>query len=80
MLSPLVAPGEYDGAYYHYSVLRAIEDGFGIDEYVGDANRPMTQPKRRQRESRAGRTGVAPRAILPRPRRDFNPEASGGGS
>jgi hypothetical protein len=39
VLSPLVAPGEYDGAYYHYSVLRTIEDGFGIDEYVGDANK-----------------------------------------
>jgi hypothetical protein len=30
-------PGEYDGAYYHYSLLRTLEDGFGIDEYVGHA-------------------------------------------
>ena len=37
VLSPLVQPGEYDGTYYHYSLLRTLEDGFGIDQYVGHA-------------------------------------------
>ena len=37
ILSPLVRPGEYGGAYYHYSLLRTLEDGFGIEQYVGHA-------------------------------------------
>ena len=37
VISPLVARGEYDGAYYHYSVLRTIEDGFGIADHLGHA-------------------------------------------
>jgi len=38
ILSPLANPGEYDGVFYHYSLLRTIEDGFGIPEYAGNAN------------------------------------------
>jgi phosphatidylinositol-3-phosphatase len=38
ILSPLAKPGEYGGAYYHYSLLRTLEDGFGIDRYVGHAD------------------------------------------
>ena len=37
VISPLVRGGEYDGAYYHYSVLRTIEDGFGIADHLGHA-------------------------------------------
>jgi hypothetical protein len=37
-LGPLVRPGEYDGAFYHYSLLRTLEDGFAVDGYVGFAN------------------------------------------
>jgi hypothetical protein len=38
IVSPLVKPGEYDGTYYHYSLLRTLEDGFGIQQYVGHAD------------------------------------------
>jgi hypothetical protein len=38
ILSPLVAPGSYDETTNHYSVLRTLEDGFGIPEYLGSAN------------------------------------------
>ncbi len=38
ILSPLAVPGSYDQKYYHYSVLRTLEDGFGIGSYLGDAN------------------------------------------
>ena len=38
IVSPLVKPGEYDGTYYHYSLLRTLEDGFGIHQYVGHAD------------------------------------------
>jgi hypothetical protein len=27
---PLAAPGTYDEKYYRYSVLRTLEDGYGI--------------------------------------------------
>jgi phosphoesterase family protein len=37
-LGPLVDPGTYDGAYNHYSLLRTLEDGFGVSGYVGHAN------------------------------------------
>ena len=38
ILSPLAVPGSYDQKYYHYSVLRTLEDGFGITTYLGAAN------------------------------------------
>jgi hypothetical protein len=38
ILSPLAAPGEYGGTYYHYSLLRTLEDGFGVSGYAGNAN------------------------------------------
>jgi phosphoesterase family protein len=38
VISPLAAPGSYDEKTYHYSVLRTLEDGFGIHTYLGDAN------------------------------------------
>jgi hypothetical protein len=38
IVSPLAVPGEYDGVFYHYSLLRTLEDGFGILEYAGNAN------------------------------------------
>jgi hypothetical protein len=39
ILSPMALPGTYDQKLYHYSVLRTIEDGFGLSPYLGDANR-----------------------------------------
>ena len=36
--SSLVVPGDYDPTTYHYSLLRTMEDGFGIPEYLGDAS------------------------------------------
>jgi phosphatidylinositol-3-phosphatase len=38
IVSPLVDRGEYGKAHYHYSLLRTLEDGFGISEYVGHAD------------------------------------------
>src|SRR4051794_4076397 len=38
ILSTLVRPGEYAGTYYHYSLLRTLEDGFGLNHYVGHAD------------------------------------------
>lgn len=38
ILSPLAKPGSYDAVFYHYSLLRTLEDGFGISSYVGNAN------------------------------------------
>src|SRR6266705_2489631 len=38
ILSPLAVPGSYGQKYYHYSVLRTLEDGFGITSYLGEAN------------------------------------------
>ena len=37
ILGPLVAPGSYNDTTYHYSVLRTLEDGFGISSYLGHA-------------------------------------------
>jgi hypothetical protein len=37
IVSPLVDPGESRGTYYHYSLLRTLEDGFGIHHHVGHA-------------------------------------------
>jgi hypothetical protein len=39
VLSPLAVPGTYDEKAYHYSLLRTLEDGYGISEHLGDANR-----------------------------------------
>lgn len=38
ILSPLAVPGSYGQKYYHYSLLRTLEDGFRLGGYVGDAN------------------------------------------
>lgn len=38
LLSPLAIRGNYDRVAYHYSLLRTIEDGFGISQYLGHAN------------------------------------------
>jgi Phosphoesterase family len=38
IISPLVVPGSYGTKYYHYTLLRTIEDGFGIGSYLGSAN------------------------------------------
>jgi hypothetical protein len=38
ILSPRVDPGSYNDKYYHYSMLRTVEDGFGITTYLGAAN------------------------------------------
>ena len=38
IISPLVTPGSYAGTYYHYSLLRTIEDGFRLTGYLGNAN------------------------------------------
>ena len=38
LLSPLVRSGEYARTYYHYSLLRTLEDGFGLNHYVGHAD------------------------------------------
>jgi hypothetical protein len=38
IISPLAATGSYDQQYYHYSLLRTIEDGFRLGGYLGNAN------------------------------------------
>ena len=38
IISPLAIPGPYPQAYYHYSVLRTVEDGFRLAGYLGNAN------------------------------------------
>ena len=38
ILSPLSVPRSFDGVFYHYSLLRTLEDGFGLSGYVGNAN------------------------------------------
>jgi phosphoesterase family protein len=38
ILGPQVVPGAYDTKWYHYSLLRTLEDGFGIPAYLGDAS------------------------------------------
>jgi hypothetical protein len=37
LLSPLVRPGEYGSKTYSYSVLRTLQDGFGLTPYLGAA-------------------------------------------
>ena len=38
ILGPLAVPGSFDEVFYHYSLLRTLEDGFGLSSYVGNAN------------------------------------------
>jgi hypothetical protein len=38
VLSPLAAPGDYDGTFYAYSLLRTLEDGLRVNGHVGYAN------------------------------------------
>ena len=38
IISPLAVPGSYGQTYYHYSVLRTLEDGLGLSGYLGSAN------------------------------------------
>jgi hypothetical protein len=38
ILSPLAVPGSFGGTFYHYSLLRTIEDGLGLTGHVGYAN------------------------------------------
>jgi hypothetical protein len=37
LISPLVRPGDYSTTTYSYSVLRTIQDGFGLGPYLGAA-------------------------------------------
>jgi hypothetical protein len=37
ILGPSVVPGDYDVTAYHYSLLRTLQDGFGISDYLGHA-------------------------------------------
>jgi hypothetical protein len=38
ILSPLAADGSYPQKYYHYSLLRTLEDGFRLGGYLGHAS------------------------------------------
>jgi hypothetical protein len=38
IISPLVVPGEYAPVTYAYSMLRTLQDGFGVAGYLGAAN------------------------------------------
>jgi phosphoesterase family protein len=38
IISPLASPGSYGQTYYHYSLLRTLQDGFGLSPYLGNAN------------------------------------------
>ncbi len=38
LLSPLAVPGEYSALTFSYSVLRTLEDGFGLPAFLGSAN------------------------------------------
>ena len=40
--SPLAVPGSYGVTRYHYSVLRTIQDGFGLRPYLGRADEVMS--------------------------------------
>jgi hypothetical protein len=37
LISPLLASGEYSSQTFSYSVLRTLQDGFGLPRYLGDA-------------------------------------------
>lgn len=38
IFGPSTKPGEYDDTFFHYSLLRTLEDGFGLSSYAGYAN------------------------------------------
>jgi hypothetical protein len=38
IISPLATDGSYSQTYYHYSLLRTLQDGFGLAPYLGNAN------------------------------------------
>jgi hypothetical protein len=38
ILGPQVRPGSYSATFNHYSLLRTLEDGYGISHHVGNAN------------------------------------------
>ena len=40
----LVQPGEYADTTYSYSVLRTIQDGFGVGPYLGSAGQVARLP------------------------------------
>jgi hypothetical protein len=44
ILSPLVEPGNYTTQTYSYSVLRTLEDGFGLPQDLGSASQVSTLP------------------------------------
>jgi hypothetical protein len=44
ILSPLVKPGNYTTKTYSYSVLRTLEDGFGLSQHLGAANQVSPLP------------------------------------
>ena len=44
LISPLVRPGEYPDPTYSYSVLRTIQDGFGLQPYLGAAAQVQSLP------------------------------------
>lgn len=44
LISPLVQPGEYADTTYSYSVLRTIQDGFGLGPYLGAAGQVAPLP------------------------------------
>jgi hypothetical protein len=44
ILSPLVVPGEYRLLTYAYSMLRMLQDGFGLAGYLGAANQVSALP------------------------------------
>jgi hypothetical protein len=41
IISRLAAPGSYSQTYYHYSLLRTLEDGYRLPGYLGNANDVM---------------------------------------
>ena len=44
LISPFVRPGEYADRTYSYSVLRTIQDGFGLQPYLGAAAQVQSLP------------------------------------
>lgn len=44
LISPLVQPGDYSATTYSYSVLRTIQDGFGLGPYLGSAGQVGALP------------------------------------
>ena len=44
VISPLAVPGDYSEQTYAYSVLRTLEDGFGLPAHLGHAADVSTLP------------------------------------